>query len=342
LAEKMAEKGPAQAEDFQITVDLMKPEEAPQVSELFRTVYGDGYPVKTYYNSEELAQANQEGSVISSVARTTDGKVVGHNALFHSAPGADICESGAGLVHPEFRVGNLFNRMVAHGVEVGAPLFGVKAVFFEPVSNHVFSQKLCHSQGYLTCAIEVDLMPAAAYTKEKSAPGRVSALLDFEIIEPLAHRAYLPGSYALQLRELYQELKDERELTESPAGRPEDGQTRLDVNYFEYARVARLALWEVGADLATRLDRELSDLRGKGAEVIQVWVNLASPWTGHAVDELRKQGFFFGGLLPRWFDTDGMLMQWVAAPPDWEGMNLLFPRGQHLRELAQQDWSRTA
>ena len=143
----MAEKEAAQVESIQIEVDLMKPEEAPQVSGLFRTVYGDGYPVKTYYDAEELARANQEGRVISSVARTEDGKVVGHNALFHSAAGANICESGAGLVHPEFRVGNLFNRMVAHGVEVGAPLFGVKVVFFEPVSNHVFSQKLCHTQG---------------------------------------------------------------------------------------------------------------------------------------------------------------------------------------------------
>ena len=338
----MAEKEPAQAESIQIEVDLMKPEEAPQVSGLFRTVYGDGYPVKTYYDAEELARANQEGRVISSVARTEDGKVVGHNALFHSAAGANICESGAGLVHPEFRVGNLFNRMVAHGVEVGAPLFGVKVVFFEPVSNHVFSQKLCHTQGYLTCAIEVGLMPAAAYTKEKSATGRVTSILDFEIIAPLAHKVHLPEIYAPQLREMYQDLKDQRDLAEAPAGRPQEGDTRLEVNYFESAQVARLALWEVGADLGARLDQVLGDLDAKGTEVIQVWVNLTSPWTNYAVEELRGRGFFFGGLLPRWFDVDGMLMQRLAAPPDWEGMNLLYPRALRLREMARADYERRA
>jgi hypothetical protein len=253
-----------------------------------------------------------------------------------------ICESGAGLVHPEFRSGSLFNRMVEHGVEVGAPRHGIQAVFCEPVCNHVFSQKLCNTQGYLTCAMELSLMPSAAYVKEKSAKGRVSTTLVFKVLQPLAHQVYLPGDYAENLRELYEGLVDERELTASQPGQPSEDGTRLNGNYFEFARVARLALWRAGSDFPAVLDRELSSLHDKGVEVVQMWINLTNPHTDFIIKELRDRGYFLGGLLPRWFDVDGMLMQWLAAPPDWENMNLLFPRDMRVRDMVRADWKRSS
>ncbi len=38
------------------------------------------------------------------------------------------------------------------------------------------------------------------------------------------------------------------------------------------------------------------------------WLNLAEPWVGDAAAILREKGYFWGGVLPRWFDTDGLLM----------------------------------
>jgi len=158
----------------QIEVDLLRAEDAPQVAALFRKVYGDGYPVRDYYEPETLIAANREGRIISSVAHTAEGRVVGHNALFSHSPHPKTYESGAGLVDPEHRAGNLFTRLCAHGVAVGGPRFGVQSVWGEPVCNHVYSQRMCRSLGWITMALEVDLMPAAAYAKEKSAVGRVN------------------------------------------------------------------------------------------------------------------------------------------------------------------------
>jgi hypothetical protein len=42
---------------------------------------------------------------------------------------------------------------------------------------------------------------------------------------------------------------------------------------------------------------------------LQVTVDTACPHIGAAVAELREQGFFFGGVVPRWFGSDGLLMQ---------------------------------
>lgn len=39
-------------------VDLFRPEDAPGVARLFRLVYGDGYPVKTFTDPERLIAEN--------------------------------------------------------------------------------------------------------------------------------------------------------------------------------------------------------------------------------------------------------------------------------------------
>jgi hypothetical protein len=67
---------------------------------------------------------------------------------------------------------------------------------------------------------------------------------------------------------------------------------------------------------------------------------LAEPWTGAAVEELRKKGYFFGGLLPRWFDSDGLLMQKLLCPPDFEGIVLEVEEARQLFDIIRRDRER--
>lgn len=324
----------------ELEVDFMRPADAPGVAALFRAVYGQGYPVEAYYHPQRLIEANKAGSIISSVARTPAGDIVGHNALFNSAPCTQVYESGAGLVLPSYRdTARIFTRMVRHGYEHAPSLFPVEIVFGEPVCNHVYTQKMVFGLGWTTMAIEVDLMPAEAYTKEASAKGRVTALLDFSTVRPKPHAVYLPAVYEQQLGFLYQALDDQRQLL-AASGQPAPGSaSRLSQQVFSQAKVARVTLSEVGEDLAARLQDLLGQLQGQGVQVAQVWLNLGSPLVGWAVQVLREAGFFLGGLLPRWLDQDGLLMQRISGPPNWEGIKLQFERAQQLLEMVRQDWA---
>jgi len=72
---------------------------------------------------------------------------------------------------------------------------------------------------------------------------------------------------------------------------------------------------------------------------LQVAVNMALPHLGAAVEELRKQGFFFGGVLPRWFGSDGLLMQVVLGrEPNFAGAKLYTQTARTLRQYCQADW----
>jgi hypothetical protein len=322
-----------------VEVDMFQPQDAEGVAALFRAIYGEGYPVKTYYDPVLLREENQAGRTISSVARTPKGDIVGHNALYQSAPSAKIYESGAGLVLPDYRTGSLFTRLVEHGYRIAAPQFEVDALFGEPVCNHVFSQKLTHSQGWVTRALEVDLMPAAAYTKEKSASGRVAAFLDFAILKPMPHTVYIPEAYAAVFEFLYEGLDDERQIKTSIEPPPQEIASKITPQFFEFAQVARLTVLEAGADFSSCLLAVEEEAGARDIKVIQVWLPLSLAWIGSLVDAMREMGYFLGGLLPRWFGQDGMLMQKIKHTPHWDGIKLAHTRAHQLLDIVKEDWS---
>ena len=92
-------------------VDLFRPEDAEGVARLFSSPGVQGrLPVKTFVEPELLIAENQALRTISIVARTPKGDIVGHNAIFNSAPFHGLYESGAGVVHPEYRGGAGISR----------------------------------------------------------------------------------------------------------------------------------------------------------------------------------------------------------------------------------------
>ncbi|MBN1106361.1 MAG: hypothetical protein JXL84_23345 [Deltaproteobacteria bacterium] len=323
-------------------VDLFRPEDAEGVVRIFRSVYGAGYPVRTYVESRRLIEENAARRTLSSVARTPRGDIVGHNALFNSACHPGTYESGAGAVHAAYRGGKgIFTRMVDHGLEAAKTFPWVNTVFCEPVCNHVYSQKLTEKAGFVPRALEVDLMPAEAYVKEESAAGRVAAFLCFRTYRPRPHAVHLPAAYRDVFRFLYEGLDDDREFRVSEQGIPAGTASDIRPRVFDFARVARVAVHEVGEDFAAGLEGLEKDLRGKGVLVIQIWLNLACAWVGQAVEILRERGYFLGGALPRWFDDDGLLMQKILKRPDWEGINLYGDRAAEILRLVRADWERS-
>lgn len=318
-------------------VDRFRPEDAPGATGLFRLVYGEGYPIRTFIDPAALIEENRAQRTISSVARTPSGDIVGHNAIFQSAPSPRVYESGAGVVHPDYRGGHgIFGRMFDHGIEL-AKAMNLGVVFGEPVCNHVFSQKMCRRHGLITMAAEIDLMPAEAYAAEQSAQGRVSTTLGFMTTQANPHRVFLPDPYGEQLTRVYRNLDDERELVPADDA-PAEGETDIDGRYFDFAQAARLAVRRLGADFDTALTAVEADLADKGAQVIQVWLDLTQPGLNRAVEMLRAKGYFFGGALPQWFGPDGLLMQWRGGRPNWEGIVLAFDDDRELIDLIRADW----
>ena len=151
----------------EIEIDFFRSEDAPGIARLFREVYGDGYPIRIYYLPDQLIEENAAGRIISCVARSADGEVVGHNALVLMDAATHLYENAAGAVLPTCRGQRVFPRMFTHMIVDAPKRFGVEGIVGEPVCNHTITQKNCLQLGFEESGLEVELMPAAAYGLEQ-------------------------------------------------------------------------------------------------------------------------------------------------------------------------------
>ncbi len=320
-----------------IEIDFFRIEDAPGIARLFHEVYGEGYPIRTYYLPDQLIEENAAGRIISSVARTRTGEVVGHDALILLDPADQIYENAAGAVLSAYRGYRIFPRLFRHSIVDASKRFGVVTLIGEPVCNHPHLQKMCLELNFIELGLEVDLMPATAYTTDPSASGRVSVLQGCFIYKPTAQNAYIPLIYRDELEYLYTGLEGERTFvysTDSPA----EGNTRGSVKVFDLAQVARIAMNSIGPDFESFIVHVENEAREKGVQVFQVWLPLSSPFAPMGTDILRGQGFFLGGILPCRADGDGLMMQKVSQEPQWEGMVLHSERAKKIGEMIRHDW----
>ena len=328
-------------EQKSFSAGAFRPEDAQGIASLFSSVYGDNYPVRLFYDPESIIAANQEGSIYSIVARTPWGKIIGATHLVRHETLSNLYEWGAGLVLKEYRnlgVNQNLNDFLHSQFLPTQP--HIEEIFGEPVCNHTHLQKACSAFGYVETGIEVALMPAEAYTKEKTAKGRVATLCCFRLCIPKPHRIFLPFEYEGIMRQIYARLDNQREIILSTEPVLDASATKAEIKIFESAGVARMTFESSGSGFAARLTDLENAARAKNAVVFQAFLNLTQPWVGEIVSILRKRGYFFGGLLPRWFDGDGLLMQKLVCPPDFDDIELLSDFSKSLLEGIRNDWKR--
>jgi hypothetical protein len=162
----------------------------------------------------------------------------------------------------------------------------------------------------------------------------------FREVKPKPHIVYLPEVYKEALGLSYEWLKVERTFAPAKYELPKDTATETEKQVFDFAQVGRMAVHRIGSDFERIIDESDKELLSAGAEVIQVWLKLSSPLVGGAVATLRDRNYFLGGLLPRWFNEDGLLMQKIIGRPNWDGIRLYSERARKILDFVRSDWKR--
>jgi len=326
---------------LQFTVGLFREEDAAGIVRLFHAVYGEHYPIRLFYDPAAIIAANAEGRYYSIVGRSASGEVIGVEHLFRSAPYPGLYEAGAGLVLKEYRGAKVNFEMLRFMYDEFVPRMpNIEETFGEAVCYHPYMQRSVRSLQHIWTSIEVALMPSDTYGKEKTTASRVATLNGFRCYRPKPHRVYLPASYDGTLRGIYGRLDAARDLVTAGPDPLPDLPSHIEVSQFDFAQVARIAVHSVGRDFAARLADLEAGARTQKAAVIQVWLNLTEPWVDREVESLRGNGYFFGGPLPRGFDGDGLLMQKLYCPPDFEGIVLDSDVARDLMAVIRTDWER--
>lgn len=283
------------------------------IPEIFRSVYGDSFPVSYVYQPELLAQELQQGRLSAALAFDADGQPAGYVSLFHSAPNVRLWEAGNLVVVPAYRQTEVADLLVA-AVNTDGFLYTAldsDGLFREAVCCHYYSQVSSIKTGQFDFALALDQLDGPSFKDNLAGSARVSCVINFSEISPPHQPVFIPAVYAGMLNRLFLQLRP-RVHSDSIAPLPQDASsTRSEDHYYEAVQTWKVAVWEIGSEWLAFTANLLAEAKRRKVISLQITLNMACPFIGAAVEVLRAQGFFFGGLAPRWFDADGLLMQQV-------------------------------
>ena len=313
-------------------------ENAVFVGSVFRSVYGDDFPVQYVYQPQLVIREIEEGRLAANLAFDESGQPAGYLSQFKVAPNFRLWEGGNLIINPLYNQTDLALQLFTHYFNYS--INNIKdsdGIYVEAVCHHYFTQIACAKFNMQDCAIELDQLDGSSFKGGRAETERVTCAITFlEMSRPTVQQ-YLPPQYMEVLEGLAEPLYP-RTFLRADSPLPDQGNTLQQDNYHEAARTWKISIHEIGADWVQVVKKLLQQAKARGVISLQIVLNTACPHLGEAVAVLRQHGFFLGGLIPRWFGTDGMLMQQVLGKePDYDGIKLYTPTAKKLLKYISAD-----
>ena len=308
-----------------------------QIARAIYRTYGFSY-ADDLYIPDRIRELNRAGHVLSIVATTTEGEVVGHYALDlrgFGQLGVASCatgELGKAVVDPAHRSRGLMERM-RRLTEERAQALGLVAVFSEPTMTHPFSQRANERLGARACAINLGLVGGTVELKGiavADAAERTSLMVYFQpLVPPAARTICAPAQHRAMLQRTYDGCGIP--VTIADGGEPM-GDSDVTVTFVGGLDFGMIGVRHAGADIATALRAARDELvRRAGARVIFLDLRLDDVGCAAACTVAEQLGFFYGGLCPHFSaGADVLRLQSIDVPID---MNRLAVAGPFAREI---------
>ncbi len=308
---------------------------------VFRSIYGEDFPVRYVYQPDALCGEIESGRLISLLAFDMNGQAAGYISMYKTAPNSRLWEIGNLAVVPAYRYTDISLRLIRFLFDFAANSIAIiDGIFVEAVCSHYFTQVNAKKNGMVDCALELDQLDGDSFKDEKSnkaGTARVSCALYFRELTDLSEAEFVPIRYDDILRQIAGSLRP-RILIRSIDPLPADEKTILEEKYYASARTWKTAIQTIGSDWTAVVEDILNKAGQRQVMSLQVTVNMACPHIGSAVDLLREKGFFFGGMFPRWFGTDGLLMQKLfGSEREYEKIKLYTPFSRELLAFIESD-----
>ena len=299
-------------------VDAFHPADSLLLPDLFRKIYGDHYLAGEVYDPAHYIRTNESGESMSIIARGQDGMPVGHVALVTSAPHQGVREVGQGVVDPACRGGGILNSMIDQAIVLADHDPSVCGLYGASLTNHTFSQRSVWRAEFVDVGFEIGFVPARMMQIEADAAGPVATCLQYlPLGDAPSQRTFLPSAYRDLAVHLYDHLGLQRQFENGGDALDQNPPSRIEVLDLPRFDIVRVNVMRIGADLPALLASINREAEQNGRTMVQVFLELGSPTADAACEALRKQGFWFGGLLPRWMDRDALLLQKSINGDPW-------------------------
>ena len=291
----------AKTVDRSFRIIPFEPADALDISRLVWNAYGYTYSHGDYiYYPDRLTEHNCDKSLVSMVAKSSDGQVIGHAGLHYNGPYDPVPEIGMAFVDPRYRRLNVFHQLNQALIE-HARRNNAKGFFVEAVCSHIGSQSAADHYDLFPVGLMPCLFPAKTKYKgiSDAITNRESALSFIHLFDNSDRTIYPPSRHGKMIESLYQTAginytignADKYIIEETPGTLivsslpPDYGGTIFEIHRY-------------GKDTVKEIRRIASDLVGEGIQVMLLQLPLEDPWTPEKTVEFEAMGFFFSGIRP--------------------------------------------
>jgi anti-sigma regulatory factor (Ser/Thr protein kinase) len=310
-----------------ITIRLMRPDESASLARCAYRCYGYTYSTDSFYFPERVREMVESGLMVSMVAVTPEGEIVGHESVTKGTPTSLVGEIGQAIVDPRYRGCGLMNKFTRslHSHNRQAGMLGV---YGEAVTVHIYSQKAALATGAVETGFLLGFTPSTMFFKniqaEEQRQRRPVVLAYSPLNKGPGQDIYLPAHHGGIMRRIYERAHFDRTFRQGDMPElPEHSQVNIKVQ--TEASRGFLQIAEYGRDLDELVKFRLRELCQRRVDCIYLDLPLSNPAVQRYCASLEMLGFFFGGILPEFSLSGGdvLRLQYINnAPLELEDVQL--------------------
>jgi anti-sigma regulatory factor (Ser/Thr protein kinase)/RimJ/RimL family protein N-acetyltransferase len=318
------------------TLRLMQPEDTLEIARCAYKAYRYTYINPQIYYPERIAELNGNGELISVVAVTENGDIMGHTALEVSPQQPGLVEMGVAFVKPEYRGQGCVKKMGLFLVDL-ARQRGFGCVFVQSIVAHTISQKAAGGLGFRDCALRAGYMTDMDFRRISGKGGqRLSLVVACKPLQSMSERPlYVPERHHEMVRRVYESWGIAPEL-----GQATRADTALDAGPGQIETVVHSAfsagdikVHRFGTDTVAEIGRLLRYLCLRRLDAISLSLPLIHPATCPVSEASEAMGFFFCGVLVDPHQGDRLLLQYLNnVTIDYDRLQIFSETGQALRD----------
>ncbi len=334
-AKKAFTEEPLPRNSVEFIIRRIKEKEAVEISKCAYSSYGYSYINEDIYFPDRIWSQNQSGELISLVAVTKDGKIMGHTALEIEERDPLFPQLGMAFVMPRYRGQGCLNQAVPRLIGI-ANEHGFTGVYGRGITTHPYSQKSLLKFNFSETALLLSSGPGREYR------GIVEGLTQRESVMLLSHmlkdvrevNLYAPVKHQPIIGKIYENLGlRARFNTETKNKSALNPQSVITIKTENVNQVAHIFMLEYGTNVIDEVLHNLKSLCLDRFETIYLHLKMNDPHILDFLPEFEKMDFFFAGIMPASSGKEELILQYLNNYRiNYENIKVASDMGTELKE----------
>lgn len=319
------------------------------LSALFHKVYGYDYINEYVYFPETLREMMDRGDLISIVALSPSGKLIGHVGLVRWNKNPAVYEAALGVIDPETKRNGLFGLLFHRAMEELEALT-MQYCVYDLVTNHDFSQRLVSKYGCREMALFLGNQVSSTQArleslgmgKDPKETDRYALLVGVKAGQPhpFGKEVVLPPNIGEPCEFILKPLGVE--WVPTPRFYPMPVQGEYSVSIQPEQKAAVFDFHKPGRTALKGVLNHWRQLLREGIQYVAVDIPLNVPGIGQIYDHLARHGFFMAGFIPYHYrDVLGIRFQFLLPTRvNFDEIKVFSPTAQKILKMVKDDYVR--